>query len=228
MLLDGPGIPVSVLNSQSCLPKETCSDHGRWLRNCVWMDPAKSKHCHWNQVYVFRGSTEGVRVQTLNGLIDFLRPFFHGQNALFSHLHSLLCVLCVLRVLPCILYLRVLSRCHPATPPCSSAVREQPGQVWNGRRMRNLMASRQVSSLPTSRWECWGVSPELTVGFSFSVSTDVVPPLVPATAGCWEMFHCLGDSETSSIRPYTCTVHAPGYDVMEFGCLTNRSGNWPF
>ena len=160
MLLDGPGIPISVLNSQSCLPKETCSDHGRWLRNCVWMDPAKSKHCHWNQVYVFRGSTEGVRVQTLNGLIDFLRPFFHGQNALFSHLHSLLCVLCVLRVLPCILYLRVLSRCHPATPPCSSAVREQPGQVWNGRRMRNLMASRQVSSLPTSRWECWGVSPE--------------------------------------------------------------------
>ena len=133
------------------------------------MNPAKSKHCHWNQVYVFRGSTEGVRVQTLNGLIDFLCPFFHGQNALFSHLHSLLCVLCVLRVLPCILYLRVLSRCHPATPPCSSAVREQPGQVWNGRRMRNLMASRQVSSLPTSRWECWGVSPELTVGFSFSL-----------------------------------------------------------
>ena len=46
------------------------------------------------------------------------------------------------------------------------------------------------------------------------VSTEVVPPLVQAAAGCWEMFHCLGDSEALSgllrliiSADYTCTVH---------------------
>ena len=46
MVLDGLGrswnssqCPVSVLNSQSCLPKEPCSDHGRRRRNsvCGWI-----------------------------------------------------------------------------------------------------------------------------------------------------------------------------------------------
>ena len=137
-------------------------------------------------------------------------------------------VFCVLCVLPRILYLRVLSRCHPATPPCSSAVREQPGQVWNGRRMRNLMASRQVSSPPTSKWECWGVSPELILlGFSLS--------LWSSASTCASNSRMLGDVSLpgrfwNQLHPAknTWTVHAPGYDVMEFGCLTNRSGNWPF
>ena len=127
-----------------------------------------------------------VRVRRLNSLIDFpVSLCSWSERLLFS---SPFTIVRIEYCACCHEYLRVLSvtQC-PATLPCSSAVRGQPGQ---------------------------GASLLCESGFSWLVSTEVVPPLVPATAGCWEMFHYLGDSEalSSLVRliisaDYTCIVH---------------------
>ena len=163
---------------QNCMPKNTFSDHGRWLRHflCVpWVN--------WRGWIIKMGvlGYEGSIVSSIS-----LCPFVRGQNAYFFS--SPFTIVRIEYCACCHEYLRVLSvtQC-PATLPCSSAVRGQPGQ---------------------------GASLLCESGFSWLVSTEVVPPLVPATAGCWEMFHYLGDSEalSSLVRliisaDYTCIVH---------------------
>ena len=75
---------------QNCMPKNTFSDHGRWLRHflCVpWVN--------WRGWIIKMGvlGYEGSIVSSIS-----LCPFVHGQNAYFSHLHSPLCALNTVRV----------------------------------------------------------------------------------------------------------------------------------
>ena len=86
--------------------------------------------------HAFRGSSEGVdylsrcvRVETLNGLIDFLCPFFVVRTLICLMSIHYCAYLCECVCVFCHEYLRVLSQCHSATLPCSSAVRGQPGHV---------------------------------------------------------------------------------------------------